>query len=87
MQSQSREWNSSVYHRLSGPQVSWGKKERLFQQGQRLVAAHAPRRLCGAPAHIPVWVGERFFEERKRLLAAHVPKLVGSLAAYACIMV
>jgi len=22
----SREWNSSVYHRLSGPQVSWGKK-------------------------------------------------------------
>jgi trans-aconitate 2-methyltransferase len=25
-QSGSREWNSSVYHRLSGPQVSWGKK-------------------------------------------------------------
>ena len=23
---QSREWNSAVYHRLSGPQVSWGKK-------------------------------------------------------------
>lgn len=22
----SREWNSSAYHRLSGPQVSWGKK-------------------------------------------------------------
>jgi len=22
----SREWNSAVYHRLSGPQVSWGKK-------------------------------------------------------------
>jgi trans-aconitate 2-methyltransferase len=24
--SQTREWNSSEYHRLSGPQVSWGKK-------------------------------------------------------------
>jgi trans-aconitate 2-methyltransferase len=24
--SSSREWNSGVYHRLSGPQVSWGKK-------------------------------------------------------------
>jgi trans-aconitate 2-methyltransferase len=25
-QNQTREWNSSVYHRLSQPQVSWGKK-------------------------------------------------------------
>jgi trans-aconitate 2-methyltransferase len=25
-QADSREWNSSAYHRLSGPQVSWGKK-------------------------------------------------------------
>ncbi|MFZ0735113.1 MAG: methyltransferase domain-containing protein [Candidatus Sulfotelmatobacter sp.] len=25
-QTDSREWNSAVYHRLSGPQVSWGKK-------------------------------------------------------------
>ncbi len=25
-ESTSREWNSTVYHRLSGPQVSWGKK-------------------------------------------------------------
>ena len=26
LQTGSREWNSSVYHRLSAPQVSWGKK-------------------------------------------------------------
>lgn len=37
--SQSREWNSSVYHRLSSPQVSWGKKvlSRLKLQGDELV--------------------------------------------------
>lgn len=31
----SREWNSSEYHRLSGPQVSWGKKvlARLHLRG------------------------------------------------------
>ena len=30
-----REWNSAVYHRLSGPQVSWGKKvlSRLHLRG------------------------------------------------------
>ena len=34
-----REWNSSVYHRLSGPQVSWGKKvlSRLRLRGDELV--------------------------------------------------
>src|SRR5947199_6517058 len=34
-----REWNSSVYHRLSGPQVSWGKKvlARLHLRGDELV--------------------------------------------------
>ena len=39
MQSQSREWNSSVYHRLSGPQVSWGKKvlSRLRLRGDEVV--------------------------------------------------
>jgi trans-aconitate 2-methyltransferase len=34
-----REWNSSEYHRLSQPQVSWGKKvlSRLNLQGDELV--------------------------------------------------
>jgi trans-aconitate 2-methyltransferase len=36
---QSREWNSSVYHRLSGPQVSWGKQvlSRLKLRGDEVV--------------------------------------------------
>jgi len=35
----SREWNSSVYHRLSGPQVGWGKKvlSRLRLRGDEVV--------------------------------------------------
>lgn len=35
----SREWNSSVYHRLPGPQVSWGKKvlARLKLRGDEVV--------------------------------------------------
>lgn len=34
-----REWDSAVYHRLSGPQVSWGKKvlARLRLRGDELV--------------------------------------------------
>src|SRR6266567_5322815 len=38
-QSSSREWNSAVYHRLSGPQVSWGKKvlARLSLRGDEVV--------------------------------------------------
>ena len=38
-QSFSREWNSAVYHRLSGPQVSWGKKvlARLRLRGDEVV--------------------------------------------------
>ncbi|HLV88038.1 MAG TPA: methyltransferase domain-containing protein [Candidatus Sulfotelmatobacter sp.] len=34
-----REWNSSVYHRLSAPQISWGKKvlSRLQLRGDELV--------------------------------------------------
>ena len=38
-QSSSREWNSSVYHRLSGPQVSWGKRvlSRLRLRGDEVV--------------------------------------------------
>jgi trans-aconitate methyltransferase len=38
-QSFSREWNSDVYHRLSGPQVSWGKKvlSRLRLRGDEAV--------------------------------------------------
>ena len=37
--SSSREWNSDVYHRLSGPQVSWGKKvlARLRFRGDETV--------------------------------------------------
>lgn len=37
--SSSREWNSSVYHRLSQPQVSWGKKvlARLSLRGDELL--------------------------------------------------
>ncbi|HZQ94088.1 MAG TPA: methyltransferase domain-containing protein [Candidatus Sulfotelmatobacter sp.] len=37
--SSSREWNSAVYHRLSGPQVSWGKKvlSRLQLRGDETV--------------------------------------------------
>lgn len=37
--SPSREWNSDVYHRLSGPQVSWGKKvlSRLRLRGDEVV--------------------------------------------------
>ena len=37
--SSSREWNSAVYHRLSGPQVSWGKKvlSRLRLRGDEVV--------------------------------------------------
>lgn len=36
---QTREWNSAVYHRLSGPQVSWGKKvlSRLQLRGDETV--------------------------------------------------
>ena len=39
MKSTSREWNSAVYHRLSGPQVSWGKKvlSRLRLRGDEVV--------------------------------------------------
>jgi len=35
----SREWNSSVYHRLSQPQVTWGKKvlSRLRLRGDETV--------------------------------------------------
>ena len=34
-----REWNSAVYHRLSGPQVSWGKRvlSRLRLRGDEVV--------------------------------------------------
>ena len=34
-----REWNSSEYHRLSQPQVSWGKKvlSRLRLRGDELL--------------------------------------------------
>lgn len=37
--SSSREWNSAAYHRLSGPQVSWGKKvlSRLRLRGDEVV--------------------------------------------------
>jgi ubiquinone/menaquinone biosynthesis C-methylase UbiE len=39
VQSSSREWNSEVYHRLSGPQVSWGKRviSRLRLRGDEVV--------------------------------------------------
>jgi trans-aconitate 2-methyltransferase len=35
----SREWNSDLYHRLSGPQVSWGKKvlSRLRLRGNEVI--------------------------------------------------
>lgn len=38
-QSHAREWNSAVYHRLSAPQVSWGKKvlSRLSLRGDEVV--------------------------------------------------
>jgi trans-aconitate 2-methyltransferase len=38
-QAASREWNSAIYHRLSEPQVSWGKKvlSRLQLQGDEVV--------------------------------------------------
>ena len=38
-QSVFREWNSAVYHRLSGPQVSWGKRvlSRLRLRGDEIV--------------------------------------------------
>lgn len=37
--SDSREWNASAYHRVSGPQVSWGKKvlARLELRGHEVV--------------------------------------------------
>ncbi len=37
--STSREWNSSEYHRVSGPQVSWGKKvlSRLRLRGDEML--------------------------------------------------
>ena len=37
--SDSREWNASTYHRISGPQVSWGKKvlARLHLRGDESV--------------------------------------------------
>lgn len=37
--SSAREWNSDAYHRLSGPQVSWGKKvlSRLRLRGDEIV--------------------------------------------------
>jgi trans-aconitate 2-methyltransferase len=38
-QSDAREWNSAAYHRLSAPQVSWGKKvlSRLSLRGDEVV--------------------------------------------------
>lgn len=38
-QAESREWNSAAYHRLSSPQVSWGKKvlSRLKLRGDETV--------------------------------------------------
>ncbi len=38
-QSSAREWNAAVYHRLSGPQVSWGQKvlSRLRLRGDEVV--------------------------------------------------
>jgi trans-aconitate 2-methyltransferase len=38
-QNSSREWNAEAYHRLSGPQVSWGKKvlSRLKLRGNELL--------------------------------------------------
>jgi trans-aconitate 2-methyltransferase len=38
-QSAGREWNSAVYHRVSAPQVSWGKKvlSRLSLRGDEVV--------------------------------------------------
>jgi len=38
-QQPSREWNSSAYHRLSGPQVTWGKKvlSRLRLRGDEFL--------------------------------------------------
>jgi trans-aconitate 2-methyltransferase len=38
-QSDAREWNSTAYHRLSAPQVSWGKKvlSRLHLRGDEVV--------------------------------------------------
>jgi trans-aconitate methyltransferase len=38
-QSSAREWNSAVYHRLSGPQVRWGNKvlSRLRLRGDEVV--------------------------------------------------
>lgn len=38
-QSSTREWNSAAYHRLSAPQVSWGKKvlSRLRLRGDEVV--------------------------------------------------
>jgi trans-aconitate 2-methyltransferase len=37
--SSSREWNAAVYHRVSGPQLSWGKKvlSRLRLRGDEVV--------------------------------------------------
>lgn len=37
--SSAREWNSAAYHRLSGPQVSWGKKvlSRLRLRGNEML--------------------------------------------------
>ncbi|HLZ41266.1 MAG TPA: methyltransferase domain-containing protein [Candidatus Sulfotelmatobacter sp.] len=39
VQPSSREWNSAVYHRLSGPQVSWGRRvlQRLQLRGDEVV--------------------------------------------------
>jgi trans-aconitate methyltransferase len=39
LQSGFREWNSAIYHRLSGPQVSWGRKvlSRLRLRGDEVV--------------------------------------------------
>jgi trans-aconitate 2-methyltransferase len=38
-QADPREWNSAAYHRLSTPQVSWGKKvlSRLSLRGDEVV--------------------------------------------------
>jgi trans-aconitate 2-methyltransferase len=88
---QSREWNSSAYHRLSAPQVSWGKKvlARLKLRGDEVVldagcgTGRLTADLLEALAHGRV-VGIDLSENMLRLAREHLSGFGSRVTLVAC---